>query len=81
MLALAAQTAQALDRVQLNEERLEFSRRLQLSLLPRRLAAPPHIEIAGVYHALGDGTELGGDIYDVCTNCHRQFALNLAPRP
>lgn len=24
---------------------------------------------------------VGGDIYDVCTNCHRQFALNLAPRP
>ena len=24
---------------------------------------------------------IGGDIYDVCTNCHRQFALNLAPRP
>jgi hypothetical protein len=24
---------------------------------------------------------VGGDIYDVCTNCHSQFALNLAPRP
>ncbi len=24
---------------------------------------------------------IGGDIYDVCTNCHSQFALNLAPRP
>jgi hypothetical protein len=24
---------------------------------------------------------IGGDIYDVCTSCHRQFALNLAPRP
>ncbi len=24
---------------------------------------------------------IGGDIYDVCTNCHKQFALNLAPRP
>jgi hypothetical protein len=24
---------------------------------------------------------VGGDIYDVCTNCHKQFALNLAPRP
>ena len=24
---------------------------------------------------------VGGDIYDVCTNCHRQFALQLAPRP
>jgi serine phosphatase RsbU (regulator of sigma subunit) len=65
VLALASQTSQALDRAQLNEERLEFSRRLQLSLLPRRLLAPPHIDIAGVYHSLGDGTELGGDIYDI----------------
>jgi len=65
VLALAAQTSQALYRAQLNEERLEFSRRLQLSLLPRRLLAPPHIDIAGVYHSLGDGTELGGDIYDI----------------
>jgi hypothetical protein len=24
---------------------------------------------------------IGGDIYDVCTNCHKQFALQLAPRP
>ena len=24
---------------------------------------------------------IGGDIYDVCTNCHKQFALNLKPRP
>jgi serine phosphatase RsbU (regulator of sigma subunit)/anti-sigma regulatory factor (Ser/Thr protein kinase) len=65
VLALARQTAQALHRAQLNEERLDFSRRLQLSLLPRRLIAPPHIDIAGVYHSLGDGTELGGDIYDL----------------
>ena len=65
VLALAAQTSQALHPAQLNEERLEFSRRLQRSLLPRRLIAPPHIDIAGVYHSLGDGTELGGDIYDI----------------
>jgi serine phosphatase RsbU (regulator of sigma subunit)/anti-sigma regulatory factor (Ser/Thr protein kinase) len=65
VLALAAQTSQALDRAQLYEQRLEFSRRLQLSLLPRRLTGPPGIDIAGVYHSLGDGTELGGDIYDM----------------
>jgi serine phosphatase RsbU (regulator of sigma subunit)/anti-sigma regulatory factor (Ser/Thr protein kinase) len=65
VLTLAAQTSQALSRAQLNAERLDFSRRLQLSLLPRRLAAPPHVDIAGVYHSFGDGTELGGDIYDI----------------
>ncbi len=63
--ALAAQTAQALNRTQLNEQRLAFSRRLQRSLLPSRLAAPPQVEMAGVYRSLGDGTDLGGDIYDV----------------
>ena len=65
VLALAAQTSQALDRAQLYEQRSEFSRRLQLSLLPRRLTGPPLVDIAGVYHSLGDGTELGGDIYDM----------------
>ncbi|MDQ4098197.1 MAG: SpoIIE family protein phosphatase, partial [Actinomycetota bacterium] len=65
VLALAAQTAQALDRAQLSEQRLAFSKRLQLSLLPRRLTSPPNVEIAGVYHSLGDGMELGGDVYDV----------------
>jgi hypothetical protein len=24
---------------------------------------------------------VGGDIYDVCTNCHRQFAETIATRP
>ncbi len=65
VIALAAQTAQALGRAQLYEQRLEFSRRLQLSLLPRRLTPPPHLDVAGVYHSLRDGTELGGDIYDL----------------
>ena len=78
VLALAAQTSQALDRAQLNEERLDFGRRLQLSLLPRRLASPPHIEIAGVYHALGDGTELGGDIYDVWAMDGGRWGLAIA---
>jgi serine phosphatase RsbU (regulator of sigma subunit)/anti-sigma regulatory factor (Ser/Thr protein kinase) len=64
VLALAAQTAQALDRTQLYELRMDFSRRLQLSLLPRQLAAPANVEAAAIYHSLGDGMELGGDIYD-----------------
>jgi serine phosphatase RsbU (regulator of sigma subunit) len=78
VLALAAQTSQALRRAQLNEERLEFSRRLQLSLLPRRLIAPPHIDVAGVYHALGNGTELGGDIYDIWEMDDRRWGLAIA---
>jgi len=78
VLALAAQTSQALDRALLSEERLEFSRRLQLSLLPRRLVAPPNIDIAGVYHSLGDGTELGGDIYDIWAMDGGRWGLAIA---
>jgi serine phosphatase RsbU (regulator of sigma subunit) len=78
VLALAAQTAQALDRAQLYEERLEFSRRLQLSLLPRRLTAPPHVDIAAIYHSLRDGTELGGDIYDLWAMGDGRWGLTIA---
>lgn len=78
VLALAAQTAQALDRAQLYEQRLEFSRKLQLSLLPQSLPRPPHVEIAGVYHSLGDGTELGGDIYDVWPIRNGRWGLAIA---
>jgi serine phosphatase RsbU (regulator of sigma subunit) len=78
VLALASQTAQALDRTQLSEQRLDFSRRLQLSLLPRRLNAPAGVEIAGVYHSLGDGMELGGDIYDLWPIDERLWGLTIA---
>ncbi|HEX2191740.1 MAG TPA: SpoIIE family protein phosphatase [Acidimicrobiales bacterium] len=78
VLALAAQTAQALDRAQLYEQHLEFSRRLQLSLLPQNLPRPPHVEIAGVYQSLGDGTELGGDIYDVWPIRNGRWGLAIA---
>ena len=77
VLALAAQCARALD-PQLNEQRLEFSRRLQLSLLPQHLPRPPYVEIAGVYHSLGDGTELGGDIYDVWPIGNGRWGLAIA---
>ncbi|HEX2699753.1 MAG TPA: SpoIIE family protein phosphatase [Acidimicrobiales bacterium] len=78
VLALAAQTAQAFARTELNEQRLEFSRRLQLSLLPRRFTPPPHIELAGVYRSLGDGTELGGDIYDMWAMPDGRWGVTIA---
>jgi len=78
VLALAAQTAQALEQAQLYENRLEFSRRLQLSLLPRRLTAPPHVDIAAVYHSLSDGAELGGDIYDLWAMADGTWGLAIA---
>jgi serine phosphatase RsbU (regulator of sigma subunit) len=78
VLTLAAHTAQALDRTQLYEQRLDFSRRLQRSLLPGRVAAPPDVEIAAVYHSSGDGMELGGDIYDVWPMADGRWGLAIA---
>ena len=63
--ALAAQTAQALDRAQVYEMRADLSRRFQRSLLPGEMVAPPGMEVAGSYHPLGNGMELGGDTFDV----------------
>jgi serine phosphatase RsbU (regulator of sigma subunit) len=65
VLALAALAAQALDRSQLQEARVDVSRRLQRSLLPPDLPVIPGLEVAAIYHPFGDGVEVGGDFYDV----------------
>jgi serine phosphatase RsbU (regulator of sigma subunit) len=65
VLALAAQSAQALARSQLQQARIDASTRLQRSLLPPRLPAIPGLETAAVYHPFGDGMEVGGDFYDL----------------
>ncbi|MDQ1538242.1 MAG: hypothetical protein QOE58_2635 [Actinomycetota bacterium] len=65
VLALAAQTAQALDRAQLQRDRLDVSRRLQRSLLPPNVPAIPGLDVAAVFHPFGDGMEVGGDFYDI----------------
>lgn len=63
--ALAAQTAQALDRAQLQQVRADANRRLQRSLLPVVLPIIGGLEVAAMYRPAGDGMELGGDFYDV----------------
>jgi serine phosphatase RsbU (regulator of sigma subunit)/anti-sigma regulatory factor (Ser/Thr protein kinase) len=65
VVALADQTAQALDRTLLHAQRLDTSVRLQRGLLPGRIPDVPGLEIAGIHHPLGHGMELGGDFYDV----------------
>ena len=65
VLVLAAQTAQALERAQLQHQRAQVAERLQHSLLPPDLPKVPGLEIAAVYHPLGAGVEAGGDFYDV----------------
>jgi serine phosphatase RsbU (regulator of sigma subunit)/anti-sigma regulatory factor (Ser/Thr protein kinase) len=65
VLALAAQTAQALHRAQLQRGRLDVSRRLQRSLLPPTVPAIPGLEVAAIYNPFGDGMDVGGDFYDM----------------
>jgi serine phosphatase RsbU (regulator of sigma subunit)/anti-sigma regulatory factor (Ser/Thr protein kinase) len=65
VLALAAQTAQALDRAQLQHARVDVSRRLQRSLLPPTLPAIADVDVAAMYHPFGAGIDVGGDFYDV----------------
>jgi serine phosphatase RsbU (regulator of sigma subunit) len=64
VLALAGQTAQALERAQLERARADVSRRLQRSLLPPSLPVIPGLEVAAIYHPYGDGIDVGGDFYD-----------------
>jgi serine phosphatase RsbU (regulator of sigma subunit)/PAS domain-containing protein len=63
--AVARQGAQALERARLYEERAYVARTLQAGLLPRRLPDIPGLDVAVRYRPLGDGSEVGGDFYDV----------------
>ena len=65
VLALAAQSAQALERAQLQLSRVDVSRRLQRSLLPPSLPDVPGLDIAAIYHPFGDQMDVGGDFYDM----------------
>jgi len=65
VLALAGQTAQALDRAQLQRARIDVSRRLQRRLPPPRVPEIPGLAVAAIYHPFGDGIEVGGDFYDI----------------
>lgn len=46
-------------------ERTRVARTLQESLLPARLPDVPGLALAARYRPAGDGTEIGGDFYDV----------------
>jgi PAS domain S-box-containing protein len=62
---LAVRAAQALENARLFEERSSVAETLQRSLLPPELPDVPGIEIGTVYRPAGDGSEIGGDFYDV----------------
>jgi serine phosphatase RsbU (regulator of sigma subunit) len=75
VMALADQAAQALDRAQLQHDRIDVSQRLQRSLLPPDLPVIPGVELAAVYHPFGDGVDVGGDFYDAWHLGDDQWAI------
>jgi serine phosphatase RsbU (regulator of sigma subunit) len=75
VLAMAAQTAQALDRAQLYAQRTDIFERLQRSLLPPRLPIVPGMRIEAAYYPLGVGIDIGGDFYDLWPCAEQQWAF------
>jgi PAS domain S-box-containing protein len=67
--ALAAQLGRraglAVDNARLYEDQRRIASTLQRSLLPPALPDIPGLEVAARYSPMGDGTEVGGDFYDL----------------
>ena len=75
LVALARQGAQALERARLYEERAYVAQTLQAGLLPRALPDIPGLEVAVRYRPVGDGSEVGGDFYDLFETDDGAWAL------
>ncbi len=61
---LARRAALALDNARLYENLGSLARTLQEGLLPDRLPALEHVELAARFRPAGDGSVIGGDFYD-----------------
>ena len=75
LLAIAGQTAQALDRARLYEEQSHIAHVLQQGLLPKTLPTIPGVEVATSYRAAGRINETGGDFYDVFEGTDGHFIV------
>jgi serine phosphatase RsbU (regulator of sigma subunit) len=73
--AMAAQTAQALERAQLHRQRADVSRRLQRSLLPPSLPNIPGVDVWAAYQPLTAAMDIGGDFYDVWSCGAQRWAI------
>jgi serine phosphatase RsbU (regulator of sigma subunit) len=62
---LATRAAIAMDNARLYGERNYIASTLQQALLPDYLPEIPGVELAARYVAAGEGTEVGGDFYDI----------------
>ncbi|GAA4075248.1 ATP-binding SpoIIE family protein phosphatase [Actinomadura miaoliensis] len=65
LTALSSLIAQALERARLYDAAAARARELQRDLLPRDLPSLPAVSAAAHYQPAGNGTEVGGDWYDI----------------
>jgi PAS domain S-box-containing protein len=63
--AVAGRVASALENRRLTDQQHLIASTLQASLLPDRLPDIPNLAVAVRYWASGEGTEVGGDFYDL----------------
>jgi serine phosphatase RsbU (regulator of sigma subunit) len=73
VLALAALTAQTLERTELYQSERNAALNLQRALLPQHVSVPAGWDVASFYRPAGD-QEVGGDFYDVVPLQDGRFA-------
>ena len=71
--SLASRAATAIENSRLYAARSAIARTLQASLLPPALPDVPGFELAAHYHSASEGTEVGGDFYDVFNTAEDQW--------
>src|SRR5215210_7397730 len=71
--SLASRAAAAIENSRLYAARTAIARSLQESLLPPALPDVPGFELAALYHSASEGTEVGGDFYDVFNTAEDQW--------
>ena len=72
---LARRCATAIENSRLYQERDRIARTLQRSLLPSELPRIPGVETAARFRATGEGTEVGGDFYDLFESGERGWTV------
>jgi serine phosphatase RsbU (regulator of sigma subunit) len=72
---LARRAGLAIDNARLFRERSHVARTLQQTLLPPRLPSIPGVQIAARYRFAAEGTEIGGDFYDLFETADGTWAI------
>lgn len=72
---LARRAALALDNARLYRDRSRIARSLQQSLLPATLPRVDGAEVAARYRPAGEGSEIGGDFYDLFEVSPRRWGV------